>query len=268
MVTLERCSLFSLLGSAELDSLRQAARERRYDAGQIVFREGDAGDGLYIVKEGVIEISSLVGSANRRVLSRVEPGDVFGEMAVVEDRPRSATATALEAATLFFFARGDMLEMVRRSPNLSLALLRGISSRLREFNHHHLREVIQSERLAVVGRFARSIVHDLKNPLHIIGLSAELLDMEKDDEARREHIEHIGEQVTRINDLVGEILDFAQGSSSAFVMSAMDYGPFLQESAAQLRAEAGMRQVTLELCEPIPDAAVLMNPKRLRRVFP
>ena len=67
-----------------------------------------------------------------------------------------------------------MLKLVEKSPTLSLMLLREISHRLREFNQQYLREVLQTERLAIVGRFARSIVHDLKNPLNIIGLTAEM----------------------------------------------------------------------------------------------
>ena len=67
-----------------------------------------------------------------------------------------------------------MLNLVEESPRWRLAFLHEISHRLREFNRQYLREVLQAERLAVVGRFARSIVHDLKNPLNIIGLTAEM----------------------------------------------------------------------------------------------
>ena len=69
-----------------------------------------------------------------------------------------------------------MLALLKRSPGLAFNLLQEISQRLRDFNQLHLREVIQAERLAVVGNFARSIVHDLKNPLTIISLAAETLD--------------------------------------------------------------------------------------------
>src|SRR5262245_65487275 len=95
-------------------------------------------------------------------------------MAVLEDKPRSASATAREDTTVYFLERAEMLKLVEKSPTLSLMLLREISHRLREFNQQYLREVLQTERLAIVGRFARSIVHDLKNPLNIIGLTAEM----------------------------------------------------------------------------------------------
>ena len=70
-----------------------------------------------------------------------------------------------------------MLPFIERSPGLAFNLLQQISHRLREFNQLHLREIVQAESLALIGRFAQSIVHDLKNPLSIIGLSAEMSDM-------------------------------------------------------------------------------------------
>jgi CRP-like cAMP-binding protein len=75
-------------------------------------------------------------------------------MAVIENKPRSACATWPRKTTVYFIPRAEMLALVERSPALALALLREISHRLREFNRQYLREVLQTERLAIVGRFA------------------------------------------------------------------------------------------------------------------
>src|SRR5208283_4022424 len=141
-----------------------------------IFCEADPGDGVYFVKDGLVEISSLVRADARCVFSQLGPGEIFGEMAMIEHRPRSATATALKDTDVYFLPRGEMLSLIERSPGLAFSLLQQISRRLREFNRVYLREVVQAERLAVVGNFARSIVHDLKNPLAIISLSAETFD--------------------------------------------------------------------------------------------
>ncbi len=179
MVTLEASKLFCQLSPPELSALRRLAREQKFTAGQEIFKEGDKGDGVYVVRDGLVEISGLVEQKGRLVFSQVGPGDIFGEMAVIEDKPRSAGAVARAQATVYFIPRAEMLALVERSPALALALLREISHRLREFNRHYLREVLQAERLAIIGRFARSIVHDLKNPLNIIGLTAEMAGMER-----------------------------------------------------------------------------------------
>src|SRR6185295_11588155 len=169
MVALESSELFRNLKPVELRALRQVTMEREFMNGQEIFREGDPGDGVYLVKSGQVEISSVVNQG-RRAFSQIGSGGLFGEMAVIGHRPRSATATAVKDTVTYFIPRGELLSLIERSPALAMSILQVISQRLREFNQHHLREVVQAERLAVVGRFARSIVHDLKNPLNIIGL--------------------------------------------------------------------------------------------------
>src|SRR5262249_43172612 len=156
----------------------------------------------------------------RHVFSEIAPGEVFGEMAVIENKPRSASAVARRPTTVYFIPRAAMLELMERSPQLSLSLLREISNRLREFNRQYIREALQTERLALVGRFARSIVHDLKNPLNIISITAEMAGMEKSTpELRRLTRMRINKQVERISELVNEILEFTQGSQTAFVLA-------------------------------------------------
>src|SRR5437016_1730476 len=99
MVTLQAGKLFGQLSPADLAALSQIAREQTFAPGAEIFKEGDAGDGVYIVKEGSVEISGLVGQNVRRAFSKVGPGDIFGEMAVLEDKARSACAVAKAPTT-------------------------------------------------------------------------------------------------------------------------------------------------------------------------
>jgi signal transduction histidine kinase len=248
--------------------LRGVAQERSFSTGSEIFKEGDAGDGVYLVKEGLVEISGMLTDNVRHVFSEEGPGDIFGEMAVLEDKPRSASAIARKQTTLYFFAREDMLKLVELSPGLALLFLREISGRLREFNRQYLREVIQTERLAVIGRFARSIVHDLKNPLNIIGLAAELAGSERvTPETRQQAQVRIRKQVDRISDMIGEILDFTQGSQAAVVHAPVDYARFVQTLVDELKPEVALKSAALEIEGALPECNVLLDPKRLRRVF-
>jgi signal transduction histidine kinase len=268
MVTLEACKLFCELSRTELSALRQITREQKFSAGQEIFKEGDKGDGVCVVKEGLVEISGRVSQDVRLVFSLIGPGDIFGEMAVIENKPRSACAVARQDTTVYFIPRAELLALVERSPALALALLREISHRLREFNRQYLREVLQAERFAVIGRFARAIVHDLKNPLNIIGLTAELAGMEPvAPELRQQAKDRIRKQVERISDLVGEILDFTQGSQSDFVLAPADYGAFVRQLVQELAPEISLKSATLVLENPPPKVELLLHPKRLRRVF-
>ncbi len=268
MLTLANNPFFAGLPSEALAPLSAAAEERRLPAGCQVFREGDAGDGMYLVQTGCVEISAAVGPDRRHIFARVGPGEIFGEMAVVEDKPRSAGARALAETTVLFLPRAAVEEGIRRSPALALALLREISQRLREFNRQYLAETLQTERLAVVGRFARAVIHDLKGPLSIIGLTADLVGMENATAATRaEARDRIRRQVERVTELVNEILEFTQGTPTALAQTTIPYNAFVDQVIADLAAEVKLKSVRLQLDQPPPTVGVRMNPRRLHRVF-
>ena len=268
MVTLENNRLFSQLSPIDFNNLRRITQEQSFAAGREIFKEGDPGDGIYLVRDGLIEISVEGGQTGRCVFTEAGPGDLLGEMAVVEDQPRSANAVARRDTLLYFMPRTDILRLMTECPALAMALLREVSHRLRGFNRQYLREVLQAERLAAVGRFARSIVHDLKNPLNIIGLTAEVAAMGQGaPEARDKALTNIRQQVDRINDLVGEILDFTQGAPPDLVLPPINYARFIDDILTELGGEAGLKSATVELENPAPDVSLPMNPKRVRRLF-
>jgi signal transduction histidine kinase len=268
MVTLESSKLFSQLPAAELKTLRHFTQEMAFRAGQDIFKEGDAGDGVYVVQSGQVQISAVIGTGDRRVFSRVPPGDVFGEMSLLDNQPRSACATAEVDTIVYFVPRAPMLELLKRSPELSLTLVQEISGRLREFNRQYLREVLQAERMALVGRFASTIVHDLKNPLAIISFAAELACMDgATAEARRASQERIAKQVERITHLVNDILEFTRGSSSAPTLSLSDYGAFVRALVEDFQRDISPKSVSIEYVNAPPSIRLALNPQRLTRVF-
>lgn len=268
MVTLENCSLFRQLSPPELSALSRLAQEKNFPAGGEIFREGDNGDGVYLLRDGLVEISAAVTKNSRSILSHVTPGEVFGEMAVLETKPRSATATAIQPSSVYFIPREPLLALLDQSPAFALELLRDSSRRLREFDLRHVQEILQAERLAVIGRFARAIVHDLKNPLNIIGLSAELAAMDQaTPESRQKFAATIRKQVDRITEMVGDILDFTQGARAEMVLANLDYAMFVQPVLEEIRAEVELRGSRLEIAGPPPRVKLPLDPKRLRRVF-
>jgi signal transduction histidine kinase len=157
--------------------------------------------------------------------------------------------------------------MLDRSPALSLELLREISQRLRDFNRRYIDETIQAERLAVIGRFARSIIHDLKNPLSIISMSSELIALQQSKPESRHNAQvRIRKQVERIGDLIGDILDFTNGSQTSTAIGNTNYAEFAQVVLDEIRSDMELRNVTLDLQAP-PMIWVAIDPKRVRRVF-
>ncbi|HEY3932128.1 MAG TPA: ATP-binding protein [Verrucomicrobiae bacterium] len=268
MVELEMVELFCGLNHKELLDLREISRQKRFPGGSQIFREGDRGDGLYIIKDGSVQIAHMVGEEARHIFSQLDPGEIFGEMAVIEDRPRSATAVALTDTQLYFIPREKMRTLLQHSPGLAFKFLQEISHRLREFNQRHLHEVVQAESLAAVGRFAQGIVHDLKNPLSIIGLSAEIFDMQGiSPEIRAKTQSRIKKQVERIGDMVGDILIFTEGKKIESEIKPADYRAFVLELLPDLNAEAELKNVCVEFQCDLPGVSIQLDPRRLSRVF-
>jgi signal transduction histidine kinase len=268
MVSIEDNKLFKELTPAELQLLRGATREKTYSAGQVIFKEGDAGDGLYFVKDGNVQISAVVGYSDLKVLTHIVPGDLFGEMAVLDNQPRSASATAEVATTVYFISRAEWEQLLVRAPRLASALVREISRRLREFNNKYVREILESERLALVGRFASSIVHDLKNPLNIIGISADMACMvSATPESRQVAKVRIRKQVERISNMVTELLEFTQGAHTNFVLAQVNFKDFTEQLLEEIQAELTLKSVKIEFLNSPPSVPVRINPQRLSRVF-
>jgi len=267
MVALESVSLFRHLGERDLSALRRIVREKQFSAGREIFREGATGDGMYAVKSGLVEIST--GSAAKRVpLSEIKEGEIFGEMAVVENAPRSANASAAVDTVVWFMPRADMLQLLDRSPALSLGLLREISRRLRQFNRHYLNEVVQAERMSVIGRFTNSIIHDLKNPLSVIGMATEMLSLpEAPAEKRDRAAQHIRDQIERINDLITDVLEFTRGSAAPTPLIPFSYPAFVLPIIDELRHDAAVKGVHIDFENQPPELELRLNPRRLRRVF-
>ncbi len=269
MIPLESSRIFSQLPPEQLAAIKRSMQERSYTSGQPIFQEGDAGDGLYVIQSGAVEISVVVGSqGERRVFAREAPGALFGEMAIVDSQPRSASAIAREDTTVYFVPRDSLLTAMSHAPAFTTSLMQGITQRLREFNRQYIDEVLQSERLALVGRFTRSIVHDLKNPLHVIGIASDMAaSPQAGPEAPRTARERIRKQIDRISSLVNEVVEFTRGSSSTFVLAPVEFDRLVQQAVDELRAELRLSSVELELVNDPPAVRVPANPERLLRVF-
>ncbi len=116
-------------------------QERRYAAGETVYNEGDPGDTMFIIKEGEVEVLREVGGGNTR-LATLSRGAIFGEMAVLRDRPRSTTTRALGPVRLVVLPKDAFLNAFNRENPLALKLLRTLCERLSQAGdqlvQHHL----------------------------------------------------------------------------------------------------------------------------------
>jgi CRP/FNR family cyclic AMP-dependent transcriptional regulator len=123
--------MFSGLQRDELLKFAELTRERTYPKGSVILFQGDPGDSLYVLRQGRAKVV-LIGEDGREVILGVlEPGAHFGELALIDDQPRSAHVIAMEDSQLLILRREDFRRRVEANPSVAWALLTELSRRLR-----------------------------------------------------------------------------------------------------------------------------------------
>jgi CRP/FNR family transcriptional regulator, cyclic AMP receptor protein len=135
---LRACPLFQTLSSAQLAQVAAIATRRELGGSASIFKEGAPGAEMFVVLSGRVRISKQVPGVGEEALSILDPGSYFGEMAMIDDAPRSADALAHTPCALAVIARDDLDQLMFVDKELAYALLwtfvRTLSTRLREMN--------------------------------------------------------------------------------------------------------------------------------------
>jgi len=125
-VFLRSVRLFRNVEGPELGILADSLRERPLKRGQVLLREGDTGDEMFLVRSGSLVISKAVTGRVEQVLARVGPGDFFGEMALFDRSPRSATIQADSDAVLLVLDRASLAKLTEVSPRAAAAFFQSL----------------------------------------------------------------------------------------------------------------------------------------------
>jgi CRP-like cAMP-binding protein len=128
---LARGSLFAGLESAQLDEIAAASRTQKLAKREELFHKGDEGAQVYVVVSGRVKALTTSLEGDDVVFNILGPGEVFGEIALLGETPRTATVTALEPCELLVIDRRDFLALLRRHPEAAIGLLRVLALRLK-----------------------------------------------------------------------------------------------------------------------------------------
>jgi len=131
LLALRQVSLLSGLSLERLQAVERIASEAEYVKGEVIVREGEPGDELYLLVDGAVDVIKHAGAADEERLNALGAGAYFGEMAVLDGSPRSATVVAASDARVLVLAGSRLRELVHEMPELAFDLLRVLAERLR-----------------------------------------------------------------------------------------------------------------------------------------
>ncbi|HEX2232475.1 MAG TPA: Crp/Fnr family transcriptional regulator [Thermoleophilaceae bacterium] len=151
---LARTEVFSGLGEHELAEVAKVAVPRRWERGEVVFREGDSGDTCYLIKSGAVLLTRQHQDGRVVAIAECRSGAMFGELAMFRDERRSATAEALEPTEAVALLAPDMARLIRRNPDIANDLLAALAERVSRTTERLLQQSFQT----VAGRVASALL--------------------------------------------------------------------------------------------------------------
>jgi CRP/FNR family transcriptional regulator len=151
---LARFFIFESLSEDEMRRVADLAVTRRYEEGEVIFREGDRSDTCFIVRAGRVRITRTHSGGRRLTLAELSSGEMFGELSMFDGAGRSATVEAIEETTTLALLERDVKRVLREHPEIAVKMLARLASRLRAANEKLARQSFQP----VAGRVASTLL--------------------------------------------------------------------------------------------------------------
>lgn len=278
---------FRDLKDEELDILSLACERKQYSQGDIVFQEGDKADYFFIIIHGSVEVWKDYFDTQPDLLAVHIDGHLFGEMALVDELPRSATVVAKTDLEVLRIFRDDFHAILEKNGRIAISILKSLSAMIRKSNEYFVgglrqrnlelqqaneelrlvqEELLKNERLTSLGKFSSMVLHDIRNPVSVIRSYGEmiLLNPEQADRVKK-YATSILKETERLNLLVGELLDYSRGEIR-LNLSIVSLHQFFEKLKSYIASGLESAGVTLDIQNKVQDP-VLMDEERMLRVF-
>ncbi|HOX48128.1 MAG TPA: cyclic nucleotide-binding domain-containing protein [Spirochaetia bacterium] len=285
---LRRVYFFKDLADDEIRLVEGSCAEEEYAAGDVLFVEGSTADRFYIVIEGRVEVWKNFYDPKPDLLAVHGPGHFFGEMALVDELPRSATVVAKDPVRVLYLYRDDFRRLIKERSSIALSVMTSISFMVRSSNEVFVDDLrrrnaelerayadlekaqaerLRTERLSTLGKFSSLILHDIRNPLSILKGQLQLMEIQADEapEKARARIKASLAEVARLERLASEFLDYSRGEIRLDMAIA-------RPSSLLFRIEEGLRDRLAErgiACEldAAYDEPVILDEERVARAL-
>ena len=283
---LRNVPFFSTLSDEEIRHIMKYCRETEFSAGSVIFNEGDRADRFYIIMSGEVEVWKDYQSPESDILAVHGEGKLFGEMALVDDLPRSATVISRSDTRMLYINEVEFQRLLEENARIALAIVRSLSAMVRKSNETFLEdlrerniklqraydqlkeaqaELIRNERLSTLGKFSSMILHDIRNPISVIRAFADLLKSYTTDEKQLKYVDNIRFETQRLNQLANELLDYSRGEIRLDI-EAIDIPEFIEEVCEYAKRRMTLRNITIE-CKAGYEGRAMMDRQRIYRVM-
>ncbi len=284
---LREIPFFKGLTDDDINNIAGYCSDITFERGEILFFEGDRADKFYIVMEGEVEVWKSYGRDDADMLAVHGKGHLFGEMALIDNLPRSATVKARDNVVLLQIKEQDFGRMIREKTTVAFSIIRSLSAMVRKSNETFLEdlkaknekletanrnlkeaqeELIRQERFSNLGKFSSMILHDLKNPIAIIKAYTEMLSGDKSlPEKTHKYLSNINNEVERLNNLAGELLDYSRGDIR-LNMNIVNIDDFIAKLKTSIESRFSNKNIKIKL-ENSCSTPVLFDYERFLRVM-
>jgi signal transduction histidine kinase len=284
---LKNIYFFNSMSDHALEKIASIGIEKKYDTGTIIFFEDMPGDCFFVILEGEAEIWKRYGQEDEVLLGVSGAGQPVGEMALIDERPRSATVRARTPLKVFTIAASDFRILLESETSICVTLLRAVTMMVRRSNEAHITdldrqnrelarayadlktaqdELVSRERLSVMGKFSSLILHDIRNPLSALKSRIELLKQNyREKDYFEESIEKINNDISRMELLTAEFLDYARGDIR-LQMTVCNLENLFERLRESMVMKTGRSLVSLHI-ENLVEKPVIIDEDRILRVL-
>jgi len=284
---LTKVYFFQDLPDEQINKIQKVCHQIEYRPGEIIFEEGSQADRFYIVAEGAVEVWKDYRLPEKDLLAVHERGHLFGEMALIDELPRSATVLAKEPTRLFYIDRDDFQTIIQDNSEIAISILKSVTDMVRSSNEYFVdnlrgrarelektnqalqeaqEELLRRDRLSTLGKFSSLILHDIRNPLSVLRSMAEMIILNcKDSQKVERNARRIITEADRLNQIATELLDYSRGEIR-LNMSIVNLESFFNKilEAVEEKLQARDIKVTTDIQFTQP---VIMDEQRMFRVF-
>ena len=170
---LRKLEWFKELPDQVLTALAQKVQKRILNPGDILFSKGEKGESLFVINSGWVKVVTEDSQGSEVILNQLGVGEVIGEMALLDNEPRSAGVIALKETVVLELKRDDFMEIMKQQPDLTLSVIRNFSSRMR-YNTNYIEKITEMSKRVAHGDY--SFIENTQ-PAHT--LSADASDQDK-----------------------------------------------------------------------------------------